>query len=287
VLGRSEYTWRLPREEPPEDYEEPGLISQVLDWITKEVKSAFKAIGRFFRKIGRWIDDLIPDRDPKPYEKSQTDWAHWLRVALWGGITLLASVLAVVLYRFIKNRSWSRPSAVTAVAAKPAPPDLTDENLTADERPVDDWLALARDMAGKGEYRLALRALYLATLARLAEFQMIVLARYKSNREYERELARHAPDEPGIPARFQGGARLFDRTWYGRHAAGPEELDEYEKNLDELLTLVSQRFGRPASAPSLPPPRFLPRSGEPSAMGPLPTPGRPAAGMASPPDKGA
>jgi len=46
-------------------------------------------------------------------------------------------------------------------------PDLADENIRADQLPEDGWTKLARELLERGEFRLAMRAFYLASLAHL------------------------------------------------------------------------------------------------------------------------
>jgi hypothetical protein len=108
--------------------------------------------------------------------------------------------------------------AVTATA-----PDLRDENVQAAQLPVDGWLALAREQAARGEWRLALRAVYLATLARLAAEGFISLAKFKTNMDYEREVRRRALSREEISAAFSLRRREFEDVWYGR--AEPAEAN--------------------------------------------------------------
>ena len=69
---------------------------------------------------------------------------------------------------FIFIRIWQRrrvkPVETISTSAIPVP-DLTDEKVKADDLSTNRWLSLAGELADKGELRLAMRALYLATLA--------------------------------------------------------------------------------------------------------------------------
>ena len=80
-----------------------------------------------------------------------------------------------------------------------APPvDLADENTGADRLPEDGWIALALELIARGDFRLAMRAYYFASLAHLAARQLIGLGRYKSNRDYEMELRRRSHALPEV-----------------------------------------------------------------------------------------
>ena len=61
--------------------------------------------------------------------------------------------------------------------------------------PANRWLDLAKELMAKGSLRLAMRALYLATLSYFAERELVTVEIYKSNRDYERELQRRLADQ--------------------------------------------------------------------------------------------
>jgi hypothetical protein len=104
--------------------------------------------------------------------------------------------LAYAVYRIFRNRN----SRVEAVASEPLQlaPDLSDETLGADLLPEDGWTKLGRELLARGELRLALRAFYLASLAHLAQRNLISLAKFKSNRDYLLELQRRAHSFPDL-----------------------------------------------------------------------------------------
>ena len=106
--------------------------------------------------------------------------------------------------------------------------------MSASELPEDDWLKLARELLGRGELRLALRALYLASLAHLARREMISVAKFKSNRDYEQELRRRARALPDLQAAFAENVGIFDRVWYGLHEVTQEALERFQINLETI-----------------------------------------------------
>ncbi len=144
--------------------------------------------------------------------------------------------LAVVALVIIGWKVWKRSVAPVYVVAEaqPAMPDLTAEDIAADQLPEDAWLGLARQMMERGEFRLALRALYLAALAHLGDRQFISIARHKSNRDYQRELRRRRPGETELNATFADAVRAFERAWYGQHEVTPDILSASEVNLQRI-----------------------------------------------------
>jgi hypothetical protein len=59
--------------------------------------------------------------------------------------------------------------------------------------------------------------MFLASLALLAEHRLIAIARFKSNREYQAELARRAHALPELVTAFGGNVSFFEDAWYGLH----------------------------------------------------------------------
>ena len=95
-------------------------------------------------------------------------------------------------------------------------------------------MALARELAAKGERRLAMRAFYLATLARLAQRNLVTLADFKSNRDYVRDLARRAHALPKVYEEFTEHVGNFERVWYGQHAVDSQGLTEFARRTEAL-----------------------------------------------------
>ena len=113
---------------------------------------------------------------------------------------------------------------------------MADENVSADQLPEDGWSKLARELLQQGELRLALRACYLGSLALLAERNLISLAKFKSNRDYERELDRRSHALPGVMGSFSENVSAFDRAWYGLHEVTREALDQFMRNVEKIRT---------------------------------------------------
>jgi hypothetical protein len=100
--------------------------------------------------------------------------------------------------------------------------------------PESEWLALAADLIARGEVRLALRAYYLACLSALAGHGVVSIARYKTNRDYVRELQRRAHSWPEIIGAFASSATLFDRSWYGCHEVTDSTIEDIKGHLQQI-----------------------------------------------------
>jgi hypothetical protein len=201
----------------------------------------FQRVGTMFRDaargVGNWLEKIfrkIFGRVAPPSGSSGYGWIMTKQMLLYGLLAVVLSAVAVLLIRFWKKRQ--RESVVTALPVAQPVPDLADENVGADQLPGDGWTTLARELLGRGELRLALRAFYLASLAHLADRNLVRLARFKSNRDYERELQRRAHAFPELQAVFTENVLSFDRVWYGRHEATGELVTQFAANVERIRT---------------------------------------------------
>jgi hypothetical protein len=238
VLNQAEYQWRAPRELSPEEDEPAPGDGPVRRWL----RSLFKDFGSFasrnldalFSAIGRVIQFIFSGfKMPNlPSGNAQVDWASGLKLLAYLLLAAAVGAIAWILLRLYGGRP--RAMAASAVAAPAAVPDLASEQVSAELLPEEGWLALASEKAAQGEWRLALRAVYLGTLAHLARRELVRLAPAKSNREYLAELRRRARALPRLPEAFGSCALRFERVWYGTHAATPELLDEARADLESM-----------------------------------------------------
>jgi hypothetical protein len=237
VLRKREFAWRMPREKPLESDAQKGWLARALrsfvDLIRDAVKAAARGLLQALRWIGRMLLKLWPNRisTPPGLARWGSGLLYSLQILLLLAISVLAGVLAVLLFRACRRRRRSGVLLAEPVAARP---DLTDEQVAADQLPEDGWLNMAREMIGQGNLLLALRALYLASLAHLAARDMIAIAIFKSNREYESELRRRARAGPEAQAAFSQNVAVFDRAWYGLHEVTPDALQEFQSNLARI-----------------------------------------------------
>ena len=126
--------------------------------------------------------------------------------------------------------------------------DLESEEIVATQLREDEWMRLAREQIEKGEERLAVRALFLGTLAHLGERGMLRIARFKSNRDYRTELILRARSQSTLREAFDENTILFERVWYGLHRLGTGSVDYFLKN-HELIVRESNRSGNGSRSP--------------------------------------
>jgi len=227
VLAQREYRWRLPRAVPEGRPFASGIVrftEQAVEYLRRGVRFVEKWAGRLMR----WLRDVLGSPQPAD-ERSGPAPSGLLRVSLWL-LAVLAAGAAVAL--FLRSRSRRGRSPVAAAGAPVV--DLTDESLVANQLPEETWLALAEEWIGKQDLRMALRALYLGTLAYLGRTGLLAIHACKSNREYESELRRKSRATPEIPPLFRENLGSFERSWYGRHEVLSEDIGQFRANLDRI-----------------------------------------------------
>ena len=239
VLKRPVYQWRLPPQPEPEVKKGKGFLDSFFEEVTATMK-----------RFGQWLSDRLGDFERwlrHRFGKSRGEESGSFSVSgpspsVWVYILVFSLIALVIVAGILIFKKWraKRLAALSAQAIAAASiPDIHDENILANQLPADEWLALAREFAGKGEYRGALRALFLASLALLAGQQLVAIARGKTNYDYLRELRRRAHALPAVPQIFGENILTFERVWYGRDTADENLVSESEQRLSSLRESVA------------------------------------------------
>jgi hypothetical protein len=226
---RAMYRWHDTAHPSP-----PTWLDKALAKVGKAIQSGWEAFLKFLRKLWPRGVDLSP---PAAGAWRLKDLRLWL--ALVAGLTLAVGVMLIWLRRRREAPQLSIPIEVTQL------PDLNDAAV-ASERSEDEWFALANQLEGEGNLRLALRAAYLGLLAGLAQRAWLTIRRDRTNREYLDEFTRRWRRRPQaalearaeIPEKLRGSLRQFDRVWYGAQTLTPVSVATYRQDQRELLAHV-------------------------------------------------
>lgn len=226
TIAKPEFSWRMPRSEESVSKDKPPNA------FDRFLRNTGRTIAKWWRALGDWIERLSP-RPSMPSSSSSKGIGGISRGVLEIGLVVLCVVLLVFLGLKIRDRIV-QTRRVPKSAPAPGPVNIAEESVTADQLPEDEWLRLASELIDKREWRLALRALFLAGLAHLSQRGVIALARHKSNREYQSELRRRAPAQPGVQDAFARNLREVERAWSGRHTVDSQALEAFRANLETI-----------------------------------------------------
>ena len=229
VIRRREFAWRAPHEAGPEPR------GRWVSWVRSALDALGRGVAWVIEHIQNWLRGKPDESGGEPSRPERPPIEIWIALV---AVALLAAGVAA----FVAGR---RKKAVRAQPVTPAAvsPDLADESITADQMPESSWLRLAEELLAKGDCRLALRALYLASLNNLSGRGLISIRRWKSGRDYRRELerrARAASDGNLTPA-FARNVFLFERGWYGREPVERADVEAFAQGLEEIRSYA----GRP------------------------------------------
>lgn len=233
IIHYPEYTWRMPRERPLEGTGKRTALHDFFDSIINTLRTGWGYVKGGLTKLWNFMIDLLSRITPSlpKLEKPGSRWTTFSRT--WIVVPLLC---IMVLVAFLAWRAWKdrKPRRIAGDVVITPAPDITREDLDATALPEEGWLNLARELMEKGERRLALRALYLATLACLARQELITIAKYKSDREYELELRRRSHARPHLAGVFAENRTLFECAWYGLHEVTPGIMERFSRNQESI-----------------------------------------------------
>jgi hypothetical protein len=232
VLQGTEYQWRMPRDGAAKVEESSWLASGFKD-LGAWINSILEHIGN---AIGDLIDWLFGGKTTSVLPSNAPTGSAWM--AMMPQILTVLAVVLVVCVAWIFYRNWqqSRLTRVAEAEVAPAVIDLESEHVVATLLPENEWLRLAREKMEAGELRLALRALFLATLAHLGEKRMLQISGTKSNGDYVREIARKARGHEEVHASFLRQVRTFDRVWYGWHDVTQELMTSFQQEHERITS---------------------------------------------------
>lgn len=232
VMKSSEFTWRMPREYAPEKNEHSGFFGKFLDSVYRWVKKGFLSIGHGLERFFKWLGDRFTAPKSRHHASTGMDPSFFKGLAV-AAIVVLGTLLLIFLVKVLRTRRLI-PSVVEKAEPLSVAIDLEDENLVATLLEEDEWIAMARELAGAGELRKAVRAWFLAGLAFLARKELLAVRHSKSNLEYRRELMRRARRCPEVIPVFGDNIRLFERAWYGLHAVSMADIGLLEQNMERM-----------------------------------------------------
>jgi hypothetical protein len=230
LLRQPRYAWRSPR--AAEAAAADSVPLEMLRGTVKAMGDVVTGVGHSLAGLGRWLgrmlDELMrhlpKDWLPKREAAGTPDLGEAPLWAAWILLGLVSSLLGVLLLRRLRDR----PAPLAAAAALPAV-DLAAPQLSGDELPEDAWLGLARDLAERGEHRLALRAYYLAGLNALGRARLLALSPSRSVGDYRRQLARRAATGEGLRQVFESFSGLYEQCWYGSRPAGAPDCAQAQR----------------------------------------------------------
>ncbi|HYO52934.1 DUF4129 domain-containing protein [Archangium sp.] len=188
---------------------------------------------RFLKWLAEWLENLFRRTDEASAPRTPAFSASGQGVANVLVVVLIAGVLVVlvlVLLRAlgeVKDGGGSRLEVSTQDAST-----LATDPMNALSRPPEGWAHLADELAARGEYREAVRSLYLALLSRLHREGVIHYDTTLSNWDYLRQFRSRREWLPS----FRELTLRFDFAWYGNLPVGADGYRDFRALCAPMLT---------------------------------------------------
>jgi hypothetical protein len=182
---------------------------------------------QFLRWLAEWWERIAPDAPSSPGAAAVGEAANdtlWIGIGVAGAIALVL-LLAYWLRGFLGNFIGS----AEVTAANGAPDDLPQTPAEARRR--------AADRAAGGDFRAAVRNLYLSALLTLEQNGLVPADRSLTNRELLGRVQANHPVRPHL----QPVVETFDDVWYGVHEPDNETYTAYTRSIDELEALTQRQ----------------------------------------------
>ena len=167
-----------------------------------------------------WLDTLLESI----YKFMQRIAFGARNVAYYGRVPLIfAAVILFLFSLFYISRSLSRSLVREAqLAAEQGDSSGTLTSSKAMQR--------AQTLSGQGDYRNAVRYLYLSSLLILDEQGLLRYDRSRTNREYLRSVS----SRPRLAKPLSDVIDVFDRVWYGFESVDEQAYRTYVEHVEEL-----------------------------------------------------
>ena len=247
TMEQKRYQWKIPRNVSAKEEESKGN-----SWLSRKLNEFAESVDAAGKAILDWIEEFFNQLSKQSRDGHQsggnTDLdLHGLKsttsILL---IIIVAGLVGWLIFVLVKNYKAQEivehdDSGFTGII------DLESDDIIASQLPEDEWMRLAQEQISKGETRLAIRALFLASLAHLGDRGMLKIARFKTNRTYRKELERRVRHREKLREAFDENTSLFERVWYGLHDLGDDAVDHFMVNYDKI-SQASQSTENPPAA---------------------------------------
>lgn len=247
TMEQKKYQWQLSRYADAED------LKGDESWMVRRMKELAEATQKSLRALEEWFDEMLKRAERDAFGEAGGSSGSGIAgiagmqstfsLALVAIVVGLAVWLVFLIYR--KYRVTATRDDVEQIAADTV--DLQSEDIVASQLPEGEWMQLAREQISRGDGRLAIRALFLATLANLGEEGVIKIARFKSNRDYRKELELKVRKRAVLRRAFDENTTLFEEAWYGWHPVSKETVDDFLKNHG----MIAKESGAAMTSPRL------------------------------------
>jgi len=208
---------------PPPDHD-PAQARDAADRILEGAEYRWTDDRSLVERIGEWVADQV-GRITAPFGVGAGG------VPVWVGWLVLAVLFALVGLLIYRSRAGWRRNRLTGTAG-------SGRIVVSAGDEAIDWRAEVERCESQGRWRDALRARYRVLVRDLARRQVLGDLVGRTAGELVAEVTTAAPLASNA---FAAATALFEATWYGGVAVGPDDRDRFVALADDVARAVDRR----------------------------------------------
>jgi hypothetical protein len=220
-----EYDWRIAPKIT--EKQQPSWFVAATDRIVAATRAFMRSIRDGIAKLLRWIFGGDKREATHPGQLPATA----LPIGVW---LLILIILGAAGYTFVRLRLVAQRKVPAGAGFTPVATKEDAEDMDPLRFPEQTWIDLADRALAEQNWRLAMRAFYLASLGWLGRREFLQIHSGKTNREYELELLRRTRAAPQARDLFAGNIAAFERSWYGMHEIGGDDVELFRTHMVEM-----------------------------------------------------
>jgi hypothetical protein len=181
-------------------------------------QEAQSPLDQWLDRLWAWFNELLN----KLFGGQGQDVTAEVYVPTTNLFSIFASIVFAVLV-FLMMRSLL--AGLVSESSLDSQGESGEEALTAETA-----LRRAQSLSRGGDYRSAVRFLYLSSLLLLEERGLLRYDRSKTNRE----VLRSVDDQPGLQQPLKNVVEVFDQVWYGYQPLDQDTYEQYEADVQQI-----------------------------------------------------
>lgn len=184
--------------------------------------------GFYYRN---YLDSLLRASQPEPLIQKKPKKRVSSRNLFDSVFGVIFWILAIGLFGYLVYKLFLSNSSLFSRSRKNIAADIAIEETEN----TGDPDSMLRNAIRNGNYRLAVRYLYLQTLTRLAEKKLITISSSKTNYEYLNELRKHS-----FANEFAMLTLKYEYIWYGEYPVDENLFQQLEENFSRFNKTITR-----------------------------------------------
>jgi hypothetical protein len=215
----------VPAEEEATTYYPDTLKREFRSIVYDSVQAVNSDKGFYYK---RYMDSLLRAtqfKEQKPRRRVDLSGSDFFS-SIFG---IIFWILAIGLFAYLVYRLFLSNSSFLSRSRK----NIASDIAVVEEENANDPDSLLRNAIKNGNYRLAVRYLYLQSLQRLSEKKFIEINSNKTNYEYVMEVRKHK-----FANEFASLTLQYEYVWYGEYPVDERLFEQIQGNFTQFKKII-------------------------------------------------